>query len=333
MWGTLAAGPYAPGFEIDWLKRSGHAVQRWRWYPARAGSGTPMTALDYGKAHVAGGPAGWPQDPRSVWATGYDEPGDLEKMSKLGALPVAARQGARPVRHDAPLVAIGQGFGFESPFHQHLLAEYLASWGYRVITSPLVSAGGAKADVSAATLAAEMADLAFLIAQEKSAAGLALIGYDLGGMAVVTMAGTGLVRPDLIVGIDSGLMSERLTTELVTSRPEFSWDRLTMPYLHFTRTAAENKARKLTEYFRIFEAAPAPRALIRVPQMRHADFGTIGAVEAVYPGLFGPVPGKPDLGYANTLFLIRSALDHWVSARARGSWSPTVRPPLTLQSW
>lgn len=334
LWGALTPGAYAPGFAIDWLANGTRRVQRWRWFPAVPGSGTAMRVRDYGNAYVAGGGAGWPSDPRAIYATGYDEPGDAEKFAKLLDLKVAAREAARPARGRFPLVVLGQGFAFESPFHQHVLAEYLARWGYRVVTAPLTGASSTKTDVSAATLSAEVSDLAFLAASEKHDEGLALIGYDLGGMAVVALAGGGRIKPDLVVGIDTGLMSEQLTKDLILGRPDFAFAKLTMPYVHFTRSAAENVARKLPETLRIFEEnGGAARTLIRVPLMRHADFGTIGAIENVYPGLFGPPPGKPALGYANTLFLIRDALDHYVRRHSSAPWQAPVQPPITAETW
>lgn len=334
LWGALKPGPYAPGFTIEWLTNGTRRVQRWTWFPAMPGSGTAMRVRDYGNAYVAGGGAGWPTDPRAIYATGYDEPGDAEKFAKLLDLKVAAREAAKPARGRFPLVVLGQGFAFESPFHEHVLAEYLASWGYRVVTAPLTGASGPKTDVSPATLGAEVSDLTFLAASERHDAGLALVGYDLGGMAAVALAGSGTIKPDVVVGIDTGLMSEQLTKELILSRADFAFAKLTMPYVHFTRSAAENVARKLPESLRIFEENNgAPRTLIRVPLMRHADFGSIGAIENIYPGMFGAPPGKPALGYANTLLLIRDALEHYVRRHSSAPWRAPVQPPITAQAW
>ena len=334
LWGRLKAGPYAPGFAVDWVQNGPRRIQRWRWYPAIIRSGRPMRVADYGAAYVAGGPAGWPTDPRAIYATGYDEPGDTEKFARLMDLAVAARADAGPPQGRMPLVVLGQGFGYESPFWQAVLAEYLASWGYRVVTAPLSGAAGPKTDVSPATLSAEVADLAFLAASEPNNAGMALIGFDLGGMAAVALAGSGSVNPGLVIGLDSGVMSERLTRDLLTSRSDFAWRHLSMPYVHFTRTAAENVARDLPESLAIFElTSGAPRTLIRIPQMRHADFTTIGAIESVHPALFGEVQGDPALGFATMAALVKSALDHHIWFRSTDPWKAPVRPPITAQVW
>ena len=334
LWGQLRPGPYAPGLDIDWKQFGARRLQRWRWFPAVADTGEAMTVRDLGGLYVEGGSSGWPSDPRAIYATGYDEPGDAEKLAKLLDIAISSRANARPAKGRFPLVMLGQGFGFESPFHQHVLAEYLATWGYRIVTAPLTGAAGPKADVSPETFAAQIADLLALAGSEDRDSGLALVGYDLGGMAVAALAGEDLLQADLVIGIDSGVMSERLVAQLMTSRPTFGWQKLTMPYVHCTRTAAENEARKLHEYLRIFETGGgAPRALVRIPQMRHADFGAIGAIENVHPGLFGPVQGAPALGYANALFLIRDALDHFIRNRSRAAWRPPVQPPITVQSW
>jgi pimeloyl-ACP methyl ester carboxylesterase len=293
-----------------------------------------MAVADLGRLYADGGPPGWPDDPRSVTATGYDEPGQDNGAARLASLPIASRTDAVRARGRFPAVVIAQGFMFESPFHQHVMAEYLASWGYEVLTAPLVGPGGAKADVSPATLAAQVDDLAFLASLATEDARPALVGYDLGGMAAVALAGSGRVRPDLVIGIDSGVIGETLLRELIVSRPDFAWTRLTMPYVHFTRTAAENLVRNLPETAQIFETGgDAPRLMIRVPQMRHADFGAVGVIEGVFPGLYGEVQGSPALGHAAVLDLVRQALDHW-SRGGDGPWQPNARPPLTVQrSW
>jgi pimeloyl-ACP methyl ester carboxylesterase len=331
LWGPLTLGPYDPGLAVAWRDDAERRIQVWDWRPAIAGSGSAMRVGDLGALYVAGGPSGWPTDPLAFTATGYDEPGQDNGATRLAALPVASRAGAAPAQGRFPAVVLGQGFAFESPFHQHVMAEYLASWGYRVLTAPLTGPGLAKADVSSATLTAQVDDLA-LLARRSGDRRPALVGYDLGGMAVVALAGSGRVLPDVVIGIDSGVIGAELMRNLVESRPDFDWARLGMPYVHFTRSAAENMARNLPESLTIFErAAGAARALIRVPQMRHADFGAVGAIENALPGLYGEPPGNPAWGHAATIDLVRQALDHWT--RGGSAWRPVVTGPITIETW
>jgi hypothetical protein len=291
-----------------------------------------MTVGDLGRLYVAGGHVGWPSDPLAVTATGYDEPGQDNGAARLAPLGTASRSGAQPAPGRFPLVVLGQGIGYESPFWQHDLAEYLASWGYDVRTAPLTGPAAAKPEVTPATLSAQVSDLAFLAGRRRPPQPLALVGFDLGGMAAVALAGSGAVDPAVVIGIDSGVIGEALLRDLIESRPDFDWARLTMPYVHFTRTAAENVARGLAETLTIFERGNgAPRFMLRVPGMRHADFGAVGAIENVFPAFYGPVQGNPALGRANAVDLVRQALDHWTGAG--GPWEPRVQPPLTLQSW
>jgi hypothetical protein len=180
LWGALTLGAYDPGLSVTWHDTGPRRIQVWRWRPVVPGSGTAMRVGDLGRLYVAGGPAGWPSDPLAVTATGYDEPGVDNGATRLAPLAVASREHARPAAGRFPLVVIGQGFMFESPFHQHVMAEYLASWGYEVLTTPLTGEGGAKADVSPATLGAQVADLAWLAGRRAPGQGLALVGYDLG---------------------------------------------------------------------------------------------------------------------------------------------------------
>jgi hypothetical protein len=134
-----------------------------------------------------------------------------------------------------------------------------------------------------------------------------------------------------VAGIDSGVIGEALLRNLIESRADFAWANLTMPYVHFTRGAAENVARNLPETLTAFERpGGAPRAMVRVPGMRHADFGAVGAIENVFPGLYGAAPGDAARGHAATLDLVRQALDHWT--RGGGEWRPNVREPITVES-
>lgn len=347
LWGPLTYGPYDPGLDVAWTGNRGRSVQVWRWYPANAGSGDPMTVADLGRQYVWGGEGDWPTDPLAVTATGYDEPGQDNRAARLATLPVASRLladsdfGPRvtfgdprtlPRPKKAPLVVLGQGIGYESPFWQHDLAEYLASWGYEVRTTPLTGPQGAKAEVTPETLSAQVDDLAFLTGFPRRGKRLALLGFDLGGMASVALAGSDRVKPAVVIGIDSGVIGEALLRDLIESRADFDWARLTMPYVHFTRSAAENVARGLPEDLTIFERGNgAPRFMVRVPGMRHADFGAVGAIENVFPAFYGPVQGNPALGRANAIHLVRQALDHWT--RRGGEWRPVVRGPVTIETW
>lgn len=331
LWGALTLGPYDPGLRVEWRSEGDRGIQVWDWRPAKVGSGTAMRVGDMGALYAAGGPAGWPDDPLAFTATGYDEPGEDNGAARLASVPVASRSSADPAPGRFPAVVLGQGFAFESPFHQHVLAEYLASWGYRVLTAPLTGPALAKAKVDPATLAAQVGDLAFL-ARLSGDRRPALVGYDLGGMATFALAGSGRVRPDVVVGIDSGVIGAALLRDLIESRADFDWARLTMPYVHVTRYAAENVARNLPEALTLFErAAGAPRAMVRIPQMRHADFGAVGAIENVFPGLYGTPPGNAAWGHAAMVDLVRQALDHWT--RRGGEWRPVVRGPVTIETW
>ena len=77
----------------------------------------------------------------------------------------------------------------------------------------------------------------------------------------------------------------------------------------------------------------AKRAMIRVPQMRHADFGAVGAIENVFPGLYGAAPGPAAWGHAAMIDLVRQALDHWTIGNGGDEWRPAVRGPITVETW
>lgn len=343
LWGDLGFGPHAVGFRLAWLRdparpgwggaAGGRPIQAWRWYPAAAGTGRAMRVADYARlfADSPSAPTGWPADPQAALGTGYDPPLPVGGYEKLAPLPVAGRHEARPARGALPLVVIGQGFSYESPFHQHLLAEYLASHGYTVITAPLTGVAGRQPDISPATFDAQIRDMAFLMHRER-ARRVALVGFDLGGMAAFALAAE---RPvSAVIGLDTGVIAERLIASLLETRPGFDFARQRAPYLHVTRAAAENQARNLPEDLRVFEqSGGAPRALLRVPGMRHIDFTVTGSIERIFPGFWDPIEVDPSARYYALLRLIRAALDHWTGPRATAPWQPAVPPPLTLQQW
>ena len=71
--------------------------------------------------------------------------------------------------------------------------------------------------------------------------------------------------------------------------------------------------------------------MVRVPQMRHADFGAVGAIEGVLPGLYGEVQGSPALGHASVLDVVRQVRDHWTRPGADPAWRPVVRLPIVVE--
>lgn len=285
----MAAGYVAAGVG----RGATRSIQEWRWFPAFAGTGQSARIRDIGRLLTlmrpdGSVPPGWPTRIEAALETGYDPPLPAGAFDVLAPLPIAARLGARAAAGSFPLVVIGQGFAYESPFHQHMLAEYLASHGYRVVTAPLTGATAYASAVDPPVFAAAVDDLRFLPAR-------------------------------------------RLIDSLLAPRPGFTFDGMRAPYLHVTRTRAENIARGLPEDLSALEEGGGPsRTLLRIPRMRHADFFTDAAIENVIFGFAGPVAGDPPRAYAELLEFLRQTAD-----RALKGKGPEPQPPAgsTVESW
>jgi hypothetical protein len=328
LWGELRPGPHGVGYRVEWIRDPARAwgdsaaprpIQVSVWYPAAARAGAPRMRLrDY--AHLLGAPEG----PLRTDAE--------RRAAERRALAVAEPPGTPGARYDTlmalealaghavpaapgrfPTVVLAMGWSYESPLAQAVLAEYLASRGYLVAAPTLVGTRSPLVAVGAADLETEVRDLEQVLARVRGLPGAdagrsALAGFDLGGMAATLLA---MRRPetDAVVGLDSGILSDRLMRDLMRPSPFYRLDRLRMPLLHATRTREENLARGLGEDRAVFDSAAGPRWLLRVRGMRHADFAVHGMVEGVLPAFWGPVQGTPHRGHAATLRLVAAFLD------------------------
>jgi hypothetical protein len=329
LWGELRPGPHAVGFRVEWIRDPARAwgdsaaprpIQVSLWYPAAASpAAAPLRLRD--DAHLLGAPEGRPlrtaaeRSAAERRALAFPGPPGTPgaRYDTLMALETLARHGAPAADGRFPVVVLGMGWTYESPLAQVVLAEYLASLGYRVASAPLVGTRSPLAAVGAADLETQVRDLeqvlAWAKAQPRADAGrTALVGFDLGGMAVALLA---MRRPETgaVVSLDSGILSDRLMRDLMRPSPFYRLDRLRMPLLHATRTREENLARGLGEDRAVLDSAAGPRWLLRVRGMRHADFAIHGMVEGVLPAFWGPVQGRPDRGHAATLRLVGRFLD------------------------
>ena len=155
LWDSLTPGPVAIGFKAQLLIAQAsefhhgpqHLVQISIWYPSQPGSGTPMTFRDYLELKATD--------------NSYDEPGPEARQAtvdeftttltsagvsqttanSIASSPMIARMNAqtRPNPGRSPIVYIAQGNG-QLAADQAVLAEFIASHGYIVITSPSVMA-------------------------------------------------------------------------------------------------------------------------------------------------------------------------------------------------
>ena len=155
LWDALTPGPVAIGFKSLILRaqasefRHGpqHYVQIDVWYPSQPGSGNPMTFRDYLGLKATDNSIDEPST--EAMQAAVDE--FTSKLTQAGVSqqtalsfansPMIARANAvtkaNPVR--SPIVYIAQGNG-QLAADQAVLAEFIASHGYIVVTSPSVLA-------------------------------------------------------------------------------------------------------------------------------------------------------------------------------------------------
>lgn len=307
LWGDLKPGVHTVGFRLveaadsTRLEPGGTGVRAVRisvWYPARPGAAQAMRLRDYAHRLAGGGVSPRAAERRALAiaiAPGFPE----SRLDEVMALATEGRFEARPATGRFPVLVFGQGWGYESPLFQVVLAEYLASHGYVVAAAPLVGTRNPIPRVTAADLETEVRDMEVVLARTArlpfaDAGRLAAAGFDLGGMAGVLLA---MSRDDIdaYVSIDSGILSRRLVDDLLRPSPRFDPLRLRAATLAVTRPSAELAAQRLDEDLTLLDSAVHARGVyvLRVPGMRHADFTLFGPLEGVLPNFWGPPRGEP----------------------------------------
>lgn len=155
LWDALTPGPLAIGFKSMLLRAQAsefhhgpqHLVQISVWYPAEPGSGMPMTFRDYLELKATDNSYDEPT-PEARQATVDEFAATLTSAgvsqttaSAMVSSPMIARMNAqtRPNPGRSPIVYIAQGNG-QLAADQAVLAEFIASHGFIVVTSPSVMA-------------------------------------------------------------------------------------------------------------------------------------------------------------------------------------------------
>lgn len=301
LWGPLQPGTHAIGFRVlnakDQSRRlpgtnAARPLQISVWYPARDGSPPPMTYGDYvllGASEKTLVPPS-PAESEETFAAyrrflgGVGAPaGAIDDW--LGAR-MAARRDGEPARGRFPLIVVAQGNGGAAPDHA-LLAEYLASHGYVVATSPSQARLGDSMNRDADILPSAMAqarDLAFVVRELRSfptadAGPLGLVGYSFGGRSALLLAGRE-PRVQAFVSLDSGIAAKAGRDWL----PRGGWDASAVrtPILHLFQDREDFVTPDLGLLARLKKS---DRRLLRISDMGHFDFITYGMASAVVPEL------------------------------------------------
>jgi dienelactone hydrolase len=301
IWAGLRPGAYSVGFK-SWLLNppssdfkygTPHPVQMNVWYPAETG-GTPLRYADYVLLSLSEkSPAPLTEQQREGGI------GDFTKYLTLGGVSAqqanALADGAMYARRDAPplvtkkfpVVYIAQG-NAQAASAQAVLAEFLASHGYVVVTTPsitrLTKPLTNDEDVGP-TAAAQMEDIdkaVSAIREWPNAATdvpVALVAHSLGARGALMYAmhhpASALVSLEGGIGMASGKQS-MLNSPSLDLRAEIP------PVLHFYEL---NDERIVTDFGMLRSLRTTDLEIVRMESMRHGHFTTDGFGAAMLPDL------------------------------------------------
>ena len=270
VWLGLAAGPHSAGFR---QAGAGNAVSLW--YPATEGE-IAMTLRRYYGAESARA--------YESFLAGAGVPATTARAILDTAM--AAREDAPPAPGRYPVVLIAQGNGHAAP-DQAVLAEFLATHGYIVVTtpSPMVDTPmtseeqvGPFAERQAGELQRALALVArTLPAADATRAGV--IGHSFGARAALLLAMRD-PRIKALVSLDGGIGTATAIASL-RAAPSFDAAKAAAPILHFY----ERLDAYMAPDFALLDSLAAHVTTREVAGMHHAHFTTLGFLAAMTPEL------------------------------------------------
>ncbi|MBX7150390.1 alpha/beta hydrolase [bacterium] len=299
LWNGLKPGPYAVGFKVINTRDSTRSVESLGalrpiqigvWYPAVAVS-SRMTYGDY----IA-------YSSKETDLTEIEDDEQLKSLEVYGkflesnGIPTKvvrdwfgsemfASFNTKEVKGSFPLVIIAQG-NFHSAHHQSILAEFLASHGYVVATSPsqtkitgplksndeiLPSAIDQKKDME--IIEKRLRQLSF-VDNEKTA----VVAHSLGARAGLIFIND---HPSTMafVSLDGGI-GNKIGKEWISSWKEFKPQSIQTPILHFY----ENIEEYIVPDFELIESLEhSDRIIAKIDSMHHYYFSSLGFVAAAFP--------------------------------------------------
>jgi pimeloyl-ACP methyl ester carboxylesterase len=309
------------------------------WFPARPQTGSPLTVRDY---FVASAGERAPASPGAERAAVAEGKTFFASVGVDGALvdrwlsePVYARTGATAERAPFPLVLVAQGNG-QSAGDQAILAEFLASRGFLVCTTPSQARLGTRMTSEADVLPAARDQAADLEIAERSArarfsprlGAAALIGHSFGARSALLHAARH--GAPALVSLDGGIGAAEARTWIDGAGVDR--DAFATPTLHIYQEGD----RAITPDLALLRSLRrADRTLVKVDGMRHIDFTSLGFGTAAVDGLTGKTPAGLADRARGVAALAALFLDAWVngSEEARASLaSAAARPWLHVEA-
>ena len=308
LWGQLEPGGFA--VRIDTLMRRAPAKDGWAagnrpvqvtiWSPARF-AGEPMTYRDYVAltanqaslvpASAAGSAAAVGALKRFVVAAGST----AESVERWLDMPVAASWSAMPADRRFPLVVIAQG-NYHSAYNQAVLAEYLASHGYVVATSasPLVLEETPDSTSLMTRARRQAADIEYVVdlirrRSDVDSTRVGIVAHSFGARAAFVAVADGAPARSF-VSLDGGI-ANKLGSDWL-DRTSLDSAQLSIPLLHLYQDKDETVQ---PDFSRVRRWHGSNRTLVRVDEMYHPYFTSLGFVAAADTGLH-VAPTVSDLG-------------------------------------
>jgi dienelactone hydrolase len=297
--GALRPGPQPVGVTVSMLVDSARVspsgrlrlVQMTTWYPAGGEGGETMTYADYVRladtetTHVAPPDLLGAVASRRAFLVSSGVPEGI--ADEWFGAPVLARRDAAPAGSRHPVVLIAQGNG-ETAVDQSLLAEFLASHGYVVATSPSQSrVTGEPTDVSrvAAAAADQADDLALMreaLAERPGADAndVAIVSHSFGARSALYEAMRDS-RVRRIVSLDGGI-GAATAREAYEGDALFEPGSLRIPLLHFYETL--DKEMK-PDWATLRRLTAADVWIARTDDLHHHHFTDLGTASARYPDM------------------------------------------------
>ncbi|HLN57157.1 MAG TPA: alpha/beta fold hydrolase [Thermoanaerobaculia bacterium] len=350
----LEPGKWAVGFRVlaerDGARAlgdgRGRPVQIAVWYPAAKTAGARMRYRDYFLLTASeNDPEKTPREAdRKKAIEGFESflasAGVTKSDSaRLLATPMRAVRNAEPAAKRSPLVIVAQGNG-QSAHDQAFLAEYLAGHGYVVATSPSPTriSGPMKSEEDITARAEEQAaDLAFAIEALKTwppvrPGAVVLIGHSFGARSALLVATS---RRDIgaFVSLDGGIGS-KTGAGLLERSHLFDAKKMTAPLLHLYEEADPF----MTPDFTLLRSLePGERFMVRVPDIHHIHFTSIGVLISAAPSLAKATKAgertrrSVDAVCHSTLSFLDAAVKE--SASQTKGWTPSVPDTLKMETF
>ena len=304
LWGNLQPGPFAVGFRVlyrldstrTWFPRPDSAREFARpvrvsmWYPAASRSGgQAMRYRDYVRfsapnSYFARVESMLANRDTISWKSAFK--GIENRYPELLELAVFARRDAAPANGTFPVVVYSQGWNSSSQNDNTVLAEFLASNGYVVVSVPQVgtSATSLTLGINPLDLDTQMRDveLAMVAAQSQPFVDrrkVATMGWSMGGVIALWLAARN-PNVDAVVGLDPSFIAAQWAP-MVFGSPWFDIRQIRVPLLSLQ---SGNSKFTSGQDARVLDSLHfAERYTGRVGRVTHGDFSDFAMVAPLFP--------------------------------------------------